>query len=404
MGIHRGLRAFEPGRIGNIAVKNRFVRSATFEHAATDRGEVTDFLVELYGKLAEGGVGLIITGHAAVHPRGFSNPRMMRIVDDSYIAGMKKIVKAVRQVGNECKVVLQLNHCGRQQPRPELEAYAVAPSPVFDLLFQRTPRTLSLEEIGELVESFAQAVRRAREAGFDGVELHAAHGWLLSSFLSPRTNEREDRYGGTTEKRTQILREIHKRAGQLAGDGYPIMIKVNTEEYLPGGIDVEESKKITQILRDTGFAAIETSGGMWETMTRTREELGWEPLPIPESRVDIRKKAQEAYFWENAREIGKAVDVPLILVGGIRSLAKIEEILAEGTVDFCAMSRPFIREPGLPNKWMGEGKRLKALCISCNACLPKPDRPLECRVALKELAGGRHLLEMFPYFQARKGK
>jgi 2,4-dienoyl-CoA reductase-like NADH-dependent reductase (Old Yellow Enzyme family) len=397
------LKAFEPGNIGNITIKNRLVRSATFEHAATDRGEVTDFLVELYRELAEGDVGLIITGHAAVHPRGFSNPKMMRILDDSYIAGMKKIVKAVREVGNDCKIVLQLNHAGRQQPRPELGEYAVAPSPVFDMLFQRTPRSLSQEEIGQVVECFAQAIRRAREAGFDGVELHAAHGWLLSSFLSPRTNRRDDGYGGTTEKRTKILRDIHTRARRLVGEDYPILVKINTEDYLPDGIDIEESKRVARILADTGFGAIETSGSMWETLTRTKEELGWEPLPIPESRTGIRKRAQEAYFWENARAIGKEVHVPLILVGGIRSLGKVEEILNEGSVDFCAMSRPFIREPDLPKRWMSRGGQRKAACTSCNACLPKSDRPLECRVAHRELAGGRHLLSMFPYFQQGRG-
>lgn len=394
------LKTFQPGNIGSMTLKNRLVRSATFEHAATDKGEVTDFIVELYRNLAEGGVGLIITGHAAVHPRGFSNQRMMRILDDSYIAGMRKIVKAVRRVGNECKIVLQLNHAGRNHLQQGLEKYVVAPSPIFDVLFQRTPRALSAEEIEEVVESFAQAIRRSRDAGFDGVELHAAHGWLLSLFLSPRTNKRDDSYGGTTEKRTSILDQIFKRARQLVGEDYPILVKINTEEYLPDGIDIEESKRIARILAGIGFAAIEASGGMWESLTRTKEELGWEPVPIPEARIGIRKRSQEAYFWENARKIRKEVDVPIILVGGIRSLAMVEEILREGSVQFCAMSRPFIREPDLPNRWM-YGRQRKAACISCNACLPKHNRPLECRVAQKELAGGRDLSRMFPYFNKK---
>lgn len=178
-------KAFMAGGIGPVSIKNRLVRAATFEQGATDKGEVTDFLVELYRALAKGGVGLIITGHAAVHPRGYGNPRMMRITDDTYLPGVSRIAKAVHEIGNDCKIFLQLNHAGRQQARPELSNWAVAPSPVFDPLMQRTPRSLSVEEIEEIVECFALGVLRARKAGFDGVEIHSAHGWLISSFLSP---------------------------------------------------------------------------------------------------------------------------------------------------------------------------------------------------------------------------
>lgn len=392
---------FRPGKIGKMKIKNRLVRSATFEKMGTDKGEVTGMLVDLYRTLAMGGVGLIITGHTAVHPEGHLDPKMLRITEDSFIPGLNKISNAVHDVKKDCKIVLQLNHAGRQQVRPELGIPAVAPSAVFDVLFQRIPRELTIEEIDEIIDCFAEAIRRAKDAEFDGAQLHAAHGWLLSSFLSPYTNRRDDKYGGTTEKRVRVLQEIYERARKKVGEEFPILIKLNTADYMPGGVDLEEAKRIARYLSRIGFSAIEISSGMWEAMTRTEKELGWKPVPNPEARVGITTREQEAYFWANAKAIKKEVDLPIILVGGIRSIDKVEEILNEGSVDFCAMSRPFIREPDLPICWlMGTGSG-KAKCISCNRCLPKPGRPLECRVN-EQQNGSIPLLNMFPYFRKSK--
>ncbi|MBW2060872.1 MAG: NADH:flavin oxidoreductase [Deltaproteobacteria bacterium] len=374
--------AFKPGNIGHLALKNRLVRSATYEAAATEKGEVTDLQVDLYRNLAQGGVGLIITGHAAVHPKGVTGHNMTQIHDDSFISGVRRIAREVHDQGVDCKVLLQLSHPGRQQPRSGLEP--VAPSPVFDALFQRTPRALTVEEIDEIIECFAQGVRRAQEAGFDGVQVHAAHGWLLSSFLSPRTNQREDQYGGSIENRTRILKEIYERARKKVDKNFPILIKMNTQDFLPGGVDIDEAAKIAEALAEIGFSALETSGGMWEAITRSEEELGWKPVPIPESRVGIKTKDQEAYFLAGAMEIKKKVDVPIILVGGIKSLDKIEEILAQGYADFCAMARPLIRQPDLPKLWLtGQGPET-AECKSCNSCLPTDEGPTRCRVLKAE--------------------
>ena len=213
-----------------------------------------------------------------------------------------KIAEAVHNVGNDCRIVLQLNHAGRQQARPELANWAVAPSPIFDVLMQRTPKALSLEEIEEIVECFALGVLRAREAGFDGVELHSAHGWLLSSFLSPCTNKRRDAYGGTTENRVRILVDIYTRSRRLIGDDFPILVKLNTEDFMPGGMDVEESKRVAVLLAKAGFAALDMSGGMWVNLTRTEAELGWKPLPIPEARVRDQKKGRGGVLLEQCPE------------------------------------------------------------------------------------------------------
>lgn len=403
---------FSPGRIGNIEIKNRLVRSATYENAATDNGEATDVLVEIYRMLGQGGVGLIITGITGVYPKALAPAKLMRIDNDSYIPGLTKVSKAVHDLGNDCKIMLQLHHPGRQILDPEkaasllppaLVAYMekaqispptaeeaepeiepTAPSAIFDPTFQRTPRALTLEEVDEIIDAFAEGIRRAQEAGFDGVQLHAAHGWLLSSFLSPHTNQREDQYGGSTENRTRMVKEIYERARKKVGKDFPILIKMNTTDFLPTGSTLDEAAKVGEILSKTGFAALEASGGMWEALTRDQEELGWMPVLLPESRVGIKTRDQEAYFLEGAKKLKNRTNTPIILVGGVRSFDKIEEIVGSGWADFLSMSRPLIRQPDLPNLWLtGEGPD-RAECISCNTCLPLGEDPTSCKVKKSE--------------------
>jgi 2,4-dienoyl-CoA reductase-like NADH-dependent reductase (Old Yellow Enzyme family) len=255
-----------------------------------------------------------------------------------------------------------------EEPHGEIEP--TAPSAIHDPMFQRIPRALTIEEIEQIVEAYAEGIRRAEEAGFDGVQLHAAHGWLLSSFLSPHTNRRDDRYGGSAENRTRIVCEIYECARKRVAAGFPILIKINTTDFIPGGTDADEAGEVAAILAETGFAAIETSGGMWEAVTRTRDELGWLPVMIPEARVGIKTPEQEAYFLDGARAVKSRVNAPVILVGGMRSIGRIEEVVESGAADFVSMSRPLIRQPDLPNLWLtGDGPD-RAACISCNACLP----------------------------------
>ena len=401
---------FTPGRIGRLEIKNRLVRSATYDNAATDKGEVSDFMINLYRDLAKGGVGLIITGVAGVHSKALKPEFITRADDDSYIPGLAKIPRTVREAAPDCKVILQLQHPGRQvvnledtvkmipvmspafftyiTKHPELISHQgtpqavepIAPSPVHDTLFDRTPRAVTPDDIDDIIEAFADGVRRAQEAGFDGVQIHAAHGYLLSSFLSPRTNRREDKYGGSTENRTRIVGEIYQRARKKVGEDFPILIKINTTDCLPGGIDIEESIRVGAALTGIGFAAIETSGGMWESLTCKEEELGWKPLFMSESRTEIRNKDQEAYFLPGAKALKEKTKATVILVGGLKSFSRIEEILGSDSVDFISLCRPLIRQPDLPNLWhTGEGPE-KAECISCNACVPVGSAHLGCRI------------------------
>jgi len=370
MALRQECLAFRPGKIGTLEIKNRLVRSATWENAASESGHVTDPLQDMYRALAKGGVGLIITSHSVVHPRGMTDPRMIWVADDSYIPSVRTLARAVHQTASDCKVMIQLTHSGRQ-PTPGTGVEPVGPSAVYDEFSKQTPREMTLEEIEDVVEAFAQAIRRARVAGLDGVQLHGAHGYLLSSFLSPRANKRKDRYGGSVENRCRIVREIVECGHKEAGHDFPVLIKMNSVDYLPGGVDIEESKKIAECLSQIELAAFEISGCTWETITRSEEEIGFKPAPIPEARKGIKTKEQEAYFWQYAKEIRKVVNKPMILVGGIRSIGKIEEILEEGSIDFCAMCRPLVREPDLPNRWLrGEGSETAA-CISCNQCIPE---------------------------------
>jgi 2,4-dienoyl-CoA reductase-like NADH-dependent reductase (Old Yellow Enzyme family) len=257
-----------------------------------------------------------------------------------------------------------------------------APSAVYDATFDRTPRALTVDEIKEIIEAFSEGVRRAQEAGFDGVQLHAAHGYLLSTFLSPLTNQRKDQYGGSTENRTRIIKDIYQSARSKVGDLFPILIKINTTDFLPGGLDLNEVGQVGKILSDIGLAAIETSGGMWEAVTRKKEELGWIPLMVPESRTGIKDPNEEGYFLQGGKTVKEKTNTTVIAVGGFRSFRKVEEVLNSRAVDFVSMSRPLIRQPNLPILWRSDDGPDNVECISCNACL-SIRAPLACRAKIQ---------------------
>ncbi len=358
--------SFKPKKIGSLVIKNRLVRSATFECMASEDGSATDELVQFYKKLAEGGVGLIITGLTYVHPSGRGYQDQTGIDKDSLIPGLRRIAKTVHEHGDGCKVAVQLVHSGFQSFLED----TIAPSAVLEPMMNNMPRAMTIVEIEEIIEAFANAAWRAKEAGFDAVQLHAAHGYLLSEFLSPYTNKRTDEYGGSTVNRVKIIEDIYRKIVELVGTDFPILIKVNVDDFIEGGIDLNESKKIAERFSQLGFSAIETSSCMWAVVLRSKEELGWTPTFVPESRIGINSRDKEAYHLLYAREIKKVIgNVPLILVGGIRSLDVIEEILAEENADFIGLSRPLIREPDLPNRWFKGIGGLTADCISCNGCV-----------------------------------
>jgi 2,4-dienoyl-CoA reductase-like NADH-dependent reductase (Old Yellow Enzyme family) len=400
---------FTPKKIGKMEIRNRLVKSATMENAASLKGEVTDALIGMYSKLARGGVGMIVTGAAAAYSKNNTFHHGMRVHDDRFIPGLSRLAKAVHEADRDCRIVLQVSHQGRQVPTPEsgvnlmpylppafvkyisehpevmvpeegedVSAEPTGPSAIFDNLLQQTPRALTVEEIESIIDSFAEAIRRAQEADFDGVQIHAAHGWLLSSFLSPHTNKRDDRYGGSMAGRMRIVQEIYEKARKRVGADFPILAKLNTTDFFPDGMQIKEAVAMAEGFSKLGFDAIEASGGMWESLVLGEKKLGWKPYMLTESRVGIDTKDKEAYFLEGAREIKRHVRTPVMLVGGNKSFSRIEEILEQGEVDFISMARPLVRQPDLPNIWLTGGPD-RARCISCNACFSVGNKPLSCK-------------------------
>lgn len=348
---------FEPINIAGIKIPNRFVRSATHEWMTEPDGTPTSRIGDLYEELARNEVGLIITGYAYVNPKGKSDDLQQGIYDDRFIGPYKEIVSRVHEHGS--KIVLQIAHGGRQTMITADNPYILAPSAVIETTKGVKPEEMTGKEVLETIEDFAQAARRAKEAGFDGVQLHCAHGFLLSNFLSPYTNRRNDRWGGSTEKRTQVILDIISCARELAGEYYPILVKLNVTDGFKSGahkhtLDAPESIEIAKILADNGVCAIEVSGGVAEA----GEELF-------RTKIDSPKK--EAYYREYAKMIKEQVDVPVILVGGIRSKQVMEMLLKEEYADMISLCRPLIAEPDLVMK-LKKGETEIAKCVSCNLC------------------------------------
>jgi 2,4-dienoyl-CoA reductase-like NADH-dependent reductase (Old Yellow Enzyme family) len=332
---------FEEAVIGRIPLGNRIVRSATWEGMCEEDGAPTERLIGLYEGLADGGVGLIITGYAYVRPDGKQTKGKMGIYDDSMVTGLASVPRCVHDRG--AKVVVQLVHAGGQANRSFSGLPPVAPSAVSVPYYPEIPKELTREEIPDIVAAFGRAAGRAKEAGFDGVQLHGAHGYLINQFLSPLTNRRTDAYGGSLRNRSRFLTEVLHAVRMTVGEEYPVWIKLNGDDFLPGGFSLEEACQVARTLEEEGIDAIEVSGGTAASREKT--------------------PAHRAL----AREIKGRVRIPVGLVGGLRSPAVLEEILQAGEADFFSMARPLIREPGLVNRW-SSGDRSTARCISCNGC------------------------------------
>jgi len=354
---------FKPGNIAGLELKNRLVRSATAERMCDEDGRPEQAMIELYANLARGGVGLIITGHAFVHESGKAHSTMTAVHRDDLIPSLRALSEVVHREGGGKRsggskrsgVVMQINHAGRQTSEETIGRTPVAPSPVSRVKGGPRPHELTEAEIEELVGAFGRAAGRAKAAGFDGVQLHGAHGYLINQFCSPASNWRRDRWGGSIARRLRFLEEVAAAARDEVGGDYPLLIKLGIQDSVRDGLTLDDGVEIVRHLADWGLDAVEISGGMGATSARK----------------DILRPEDEAYFLPQARRAREATDLPLILVGGMRSLAVMESILEEGTADFISMSRPLIREPDLPNQWR-EGRTEPAACISCNSCWPGP--------------------------------
>ncbi len=354
-------KVLKPYRINSMKLRNRIMRSATWDGTADERGEVTPDSAAIYRALASGGIGLIVTGYAFVsHPLGQANPGQYGIYNNARIAGWKKIVRTVHQQGDS-RIAMQIVHAGinsgylAQKGRETLAVSKIE-------RVQYPHRAMTEDEILAIIDDFASAAIRVKEVGFDAVQLHGAHGYLISQFVSPLYNHRTDQWGGTPTNRRRFVLEVIRKIRKAVGDDFPILIKFGVQDDREGGMSLKEGIEACRQMVEAGIDSIEISGG-----------VGNAPLSIKENEID------KTAFRERAAEVKKAVDVPVAVVYGIRSLTVAEDIIESGDVDMVSMCRPFIREPHLVLRWE-QGDTNRAACISCAKCmrLVGRGRPLEC--------------------------
>lgn len=349
---------FDEAKIGNITLKNRFFKASSWEALATKDGHLTPSLFDIHKELAEGGVGAILTGYAFVTKGEKPNPGMIGIYDDSFIPEFKNLTNLVHEKGS--KIFLQIAYGGSFSNLKPPSDIIYGPSSVESQITKITPIEMTKENIKEIIEAFAQASKRAQEAGFDGVELHGAHGYLLSSFLTPYYNRRTDEYGGPIENRARIILEILKEAKKRTGEDFPILIKLNSADYMEeDGLTSDESIIVAKMLEKAGIDAIEVSGGNENIKSVSKQNLG-------PARRNI-KSEDESYFQDYAKKLVENLKTPVILTGGNRDFRKLEALQENYGIDFFGISRPMIREPNLINLWK-ENPTKTPSCISCNGC------------------------------------
>lgn len=352
------MRVFEPITINGMRVKNRFVRSATGEGMAGPDGSVTDRLEAAMKALAVGEVGLVISSHAYVEKRGQAGSGQLGVHCPAMEVGIARLARAVHAYGG--RFVVQLAH-GGCRARPELSGEpAIGPSaPEASSTTDAPPcQAMTAEDLARFEAAFGAAAALCRDAGADGVQIHAAHSYGLSQFLSPRSNHRVGAYGGSLANRARLLLEVLVAIRGRVGRDYPVLVKINSDDFIEGGLTAAESLQVIRWLEAAGLDGVEISGGTFDSGRLMPIRPG--SIVIPEG---------EAYYRDAALAIKQAaVKIPLLLVGGIRSLGTAEDLVATGTADMVALSRPLIREPGLVARWHS-GDHGPSACVSDNRCL-----------------------------------
>jgi len=348
---------FEKTSINGIELKNRFIRSATWERKADDSGHLTERLLKVYEDLADGGAAAIITGYAYVIREEQPNPGMMGIYDDSFIDEYRKLTETVHSRGS--KIILQLVYGGSFTWFNTAGRVIWGPSAVPNKISNVTPKEMTKDEINTLVQAFGDAALRAKNSGFDGIEIHGAHGYLLNMFLSPYFNRREDEYGGSPEKRARIIYDVYDNARLKTGKDFPILIKLNCSDFMGDmGFTFDECKTLSKKLAAKGIDAIEISGGPVFKAPKPDKD----PSNLPAESI-----GKESYFAEYAKQIADIVDVPVLLVGGNRSFDIMESILQNSRIQYFSICRPLLSEPDLISKW-SKDRSVKPRCTSCGKC------------------------------------
>jgi len=345
---------FETTELGNLRIKNRLVRSATWENMTTPDGHMTEKLYAIYEELARNEVGLIITGYANVVAEERPNPGMMGIYDDSFIDEYRKLTQIVHDHG--AKIILQIAYGGTKTTYQLDERIIFAPSDVPERSTGTYGKPMTHEDINYIIRAFAAAGKRAKAAGFDGVEIHGAHTYLINQFLSPYYNRRTDEYGGSLENRMRFLVEIYNEMRKLAGKQYPILVKLTASEFFDGGLTFDDTRKICAELEKIEVDGLEISGNIHG---KARSMVG--------QVFDEYELKKQGYFSEYGKVISREVNIPVITVGGFSSPSHIEAMLNETDIELFGLSRPLLAEPDLFNRWkMGNRKPVK--CVRCSRC------------------------------------
>lgn len=320
-------------------LKNRFGKSAMSETLGTTDNRATQGLARLYRTWAEGGTGLLISGNVMVDRRHLGEPNNVVLEDDSDLDAIRRWAEA--GTVNGTALWMQLNHPGKQTPKM-LTKQSVSPSAIpfrKDLQgFFNTPRALTEEEILDIIARFGRSAALAKQAGFSGVQIHGAHGYLVSQFLSPHHNQRTDRWGGSLENRMRFVVEVYNEIRRQVGKDFPVGIKLNSADFQRGGFSEDESMQVAEVLAGLGLDLLEISGGTYEAPTMTGQEM----------RESTRQR--EAYFLDYAQKIRERISIPLMVTGGFRTDAGMRDALASGATDLIGIARPLAVEPDLPNR------------------------------------------------------
>jgi 2,4-dienoyl-CoA reductase-like NADH-dependent reductase (Old Yellow Enzyme family) len=368
---------FAPTTLGPVTLRNRIVKAATFEGATRDH-VVSDALIEFHRRVAAGGVGMTTVAYCAVSPDGCGTPNEI-ILSEGAVPGLQRLADAMHAEG--AAVAAQIGHAGAVAGATGHRG--LSPSPIFSPLAMRRTRAVTEDDIARITRDFANAARLVADGGFDAVEVHLGHGYLPSEFLSPKLNRRTDRWGGSLENRARFPRQIVRAVRDAVGDRLAVTAKLNMTDGVPGGLWVDESVAVARMLEADGcLDAIELTGGsslanpmylfrgeapiaeMAETMPR----LIRTGFKLVAKRFMPAYPFEEAFFLPYARQFRQALDLPLILLGGINRLETMEQAIADGFA-FVAMARALLREPDLLLKFQ-QGRATDSLCIHCNKCMP----------------------------------
>lgn len=357
---------FDKTKLGNLEMKNRIIRGALWEDLADEKGHLTPELSAIYEELAQGGASTLITGYAFVTKDEQPNPGMMGIYDDSFIPEYQKFTNKIHEYG--ANIIMQIVYGGFMTTFNVGERTIWGPSTIQNENTGTWAKEITKEEIKYLVKAYADAALRVKKSGFDGVEIHGGHGYLLSQFLSPYYNKRTDEYGGCVENRGRIIFEIFTAMRESVGKDFPIWIKLNSADYVKeGGLTEEDSMYVAKKLAELGIDAIEVTGG-----NESIKEVSENNLGAARTKVVV-SKTNESYFKDYAKKLAEMIDIPVILIGGNRHIDVMEEILNSSKIEYFSMSRPLTCEPNLVNIWMS-GDLKKPKCVSCNKCYFTPGK------------------------------